>query len=231
MTADDVRHFGSSLGIVARVCLTFDNGPTEATPAVLKTLARRGLSATFFVVGRQVATPEGWALAARARAEGHRVGNHTYSHATPLGYLSAADACAEIERAEAAIGALGHVPPLFRPFGDGGHADHWLLNAAARDHLIAGGYTCVLWDNVPHDWDDRDGWVERALAMVRASSSSVLVLHDIAGACGDRLDGFLGRLLDEGHTVVQEEPDHCVPLRAGVATADLDRYVMERSGP
>ena len=216
---------------MARVCLTFDNGPTEVTPAVLETLARRGLRATFFVVGRQVATPEGRAYAARARAEGHRIGNHTHSHATPLGRLSGAEACAEIALAEAAIGDLAHTPPLFRPFGDGGHADRRLLNAAARDHLIAGGYTCVLWDAVPHDWDDPEGWVDRALAAVRAAPSCVLVLHDIPGACGGRLDGFLGRLLDEGHTVVQDAPDHCVPLRAGVATAALARYVTDRRDP
>jgi peptidoglycan/xylan/chitin deacetylase (PgdA/CDA1 family) len=216
---------------VARVCLTFDNGPTEVTPAVLDSLARRGLRATFFVVGRLVATPEGRALAARARAAGHRIGNHTHSHATPLGHLSAADARAEIALAEAAIGDLAHAPRLFRPFGEGGHADRRLLNGAARDHLIAGGYTCVLWDAVPHDWDDPEGWVDRALAMVRATPSSVLVLHDIPAACGDRLDGFLDRLLDEGHSVVQDAPDHCVPLRAGIATADLERYVTDRRGP
>ena len=66
------------------LCLTFDNGPEpEVTPGVLATLARRGIPATFFLVGDKLRDPAGLALANRARAEGHRVGNHTLTQGTP----------------------------------------------------------------------------------------------------------------------------------------------------
>ena len=58
--------------------LTFDNGPDpETTPQVLDVLARRGIRATFFVVGERLAAPGGHALAAAAQAAGHWIGNHT----------------------------------------------------------------------------------------------------------------------------------------------------------
>src|SRR3546814_19449473 len=74
------------------VTLTFDNGPEpEVTPAVLDVLARKEVAATFFVLGHKLADPERRALAERAAAEGHWIGNHTYTHETPLGRLPGED--------------------------------------------------------------------------------------------------------------------------------------------
>ena len=61
--------------------LSFDNGPEpDVTPAVLDILARRNLRATFFVIGDKLAQPGRRALAERAHAEGHWIGNHSYTH-------------------------------------------------------------------------------------------------------------------------------------------------------
>ncbi len=58
--------------------LTFDDGPSEWTPQILDVLAEYGRTATFFVVG-QSAAGRGKILE-RIVAEGHTVGNHTFSH-------------------------------------------------------------------------------------------------------------------------------------------------------
>ena len=69
-----------------RVTLTFDNGPTPGvTEGVLQTLQEHGAPATFFVVGRELERDGVRALAERAVAEGHRVGNHTLTHTVLLG--------------------------------------------------------------------------------------------------------------------------------------------------
>jgi hypothetical protein len=68
------------------VTLSFDNGPEpEATPRVLDVLARRGIPASFFVIGAKLADPARRSLCERAQAEGHWIGNHTTTHAGPLG--------------------------------------------------------------------------------------------------------------------------------------------------
>lgn len=60
------------------VAFTFDDGPSENTAALLDALKERGVHATFFVIGKQAEQhPE---LVARMAAEGHEVGNHSYSH-------------------------------------------------------------------------------------------------------------------------------------------------------
>jgi peptidoglycan/xylan/chitin deacetylase (PgdA/CDA1 family) len=63
---------------VPRLALTFDDGPSEWTEPILDLLAARGARGTFFVIGSQVERrPE---LLARMLAEGHEVGNHSWSH-------------------------------------------------------------------------------------------------------------------------------------------------------
>jgi len=60
------------------VALTFDDGPSPDTERILDVLAEHHLSAAFFMVGRQVESFPG--IARRVFAEGHEVGNHSYSH-------------------------------------------------------------------------------------------------------------------------------------------------------
>ena len=207
--------------------LSFDNGPEpDVTPAVLDILARRGLKATFFVIGNKVADPERRRLAERAYDEGHWIGNHTYTHAVPLGRLPGDDVAErEIDRTQAILGSLAHPQRWFRPFGNGGHLDDGLLRPQVVDRLIAGGYSCVLWNAVPHDWDDPDGWVERALAQCAAQPWTLMVLHDLPTGAMAHLDRFLDRASAAGARFHQDFPPCCVPIRAGEMVLPINRYV------
>jgi peptidoglycan/xylan/chitin deacetylase (PgdA/CDA1 family) len=200
-----------------RVTLSFDNGPTPGiTERVLDELKARGIKATFFVVGTRLLAAEGEALARRAKAEGHRIGNHTYSHTIPLGRCASGDAAVnEIRMAEALIGDLAEPVPLFRPFGGGGNITPDLLHRQAAEHLARAGYTCVLWNSIPRDFNDPEGWVERGLAQARAQGWTLTVLHDLPIGCADRLPEFLDRLAAEGAEFVQDFPPDCLPLKQG----------------
>jgi peptidoglycan/xylan/chitin deacetylase (PgdA/CDA1 family) len=220
---------------VPRLTLTFDNGPSPlTTPMVLDELAARGLRAIFFVVGRQVTAPGGADLVRRAAAEGHRIGNHTMSHDVPLGRLTDPDhVAAEIEATEAVLADLGVTgqPPLFRPFGEGGRLGPHLLSPWAADHLRTVGYTVVLWNSVPVDWEPPpDAWVERALADVAARDHTVVVLHDLPSGAMDHLGRFLDEVDARGIEVTTDLPADCTPLRAGVPTPELDRWVAQPTG-
>lgn len=210
------------------VTLSFDNGPDpEATPAVLDVLRRRAIRASFFVVGARLADPARRALAERAHAEGHWIGNHTFSHAGPLGdRRGPGHAAEEIGRTEALIGDLAHPDRLFRPVGGGGRLGPHLLSVEARDHLAAGAYTVVLWSAVPGDWRDPDGWPDRALEQCLGQQRPMLVLHDIAGGAMRHLDTVLGRLTDAGVSFRQEIPPDCLAMQRGVAGPALAGIVM-----
>ncbi|MBL6080378.1 polysaccharide deacetylase family protein [Belnapia sp. T18] len=198
------------------ICLSFDNGPTPGvTEAVLEVLARRRIPAMFFAVGERLRDPAARKLVERARAEGHPVGNHTLTHGAPLGRRGGTEAVHEIQETDALLGPLREPERLFRPNGGGMLGPH-LLNASAAAHLRAGGHTVVLWNAVPRDFADPEGWPETALAIAGAATAPLLmVLHDLPNGAMRHLDRVLGMLADHGVRFLAEPPAECVPLRAG----------------
>jgi peptidoglycan/xylan/chitin deacetylase (PgdA/CDA1 family) len=213
---------------MARVTLSFDNGPdAEGTPRVLDALAAHGVRASFFAVGSRLEAPGARALLERARDAGHWIGNHGYTHRTPLGRDRSREAAQrEIEATQARLGELAHPDLPFRPFGGGGRLDANLLSRAAADRLVAGRYTLVLWSCVPGDWVD-PGWVERALAEVATQAWSLVVLHDVVPDTAAQLPEFLRALRAAGHEIVQDWPESCVPIRRGVLRHSVDAWVAD----
>jgi peptidoglycan/xylan/chitin deacetylase (PgdA/CDA1 family) len=209
--------------VAAEVTLTFDNGPDpDTTPRVLDALAARGLRATFFVVGERLAAARD--LARRAHAEGHWIGNHTWTHRAPFGRLGDDSAPhREIERTQALIGELAHPDRLFRPVGGGGELGPHVLTPETVEVLVAGGYTCALWNAVPGDWHDPGGWVERALEQCRATGRTLLVLHDLPTGAMDHLERFLDTALAEGMRFTQALPEACLPIVRGQVVRPLER--------
>src|SRR5580658_6474856 len=60
------------------LALTFDDGPSESTPAILDVLARHGVAATFFQCGANAARLPN--IARAVRDAGHEIGNHSQNH-------------------------------------------------------------------------------------------------------------------------------------------------------
>lgn len=205
--------------------LTFDNGPDpDETPLVLDTLKRRGIRSTFFVIGKNLS--EHRTLAERAAAEGHWIGNHTFTHSGPLGLRQDAELAArEIGATQDQLGSLAHPHRYFRPQGGGGKLGPHLLSAEAADFLKRGNYTCVLWNSIPRDWDDPDGWVDRALTHCAGQPWTLMVLHDIASGAMRHLDRFLDQVAIKGGRLRQDFPPDCVPMADGIATGAFARYV------
>ena len=206
--------------------LSFDNGPEpEVTPGVLDLLAQRAIPASFFVMGRKLAAPGARDQAERAKAEGHWIGNHTWSHGVPLGLRTDAGVAeAEIGRTQDLLGELAHPDRLFRP-NSGGVLGHGLLNREAADYLRDGAYTCVTWNAVPGDYRDPDGWVETALAQCAAQPWTLLVLHDLPNGAMANLPRFLDLAAERGARFRQDFPPCCLPMVCGEARPALTRYV------
>jgi peptidoglycan/xylan/chitin deacetylase (PgdA/CDA1 family) len=139
-----------------KVTLTFDNGPDPdgTTAYVLDILSREHLKASFFVTGNQLSLRGARVLAERAHAEGHWIGNHTFTHSVMFGD-SKDRALPEIEigRTQEIIGELSHPNRFFRPYGAGGIISQRLLSADAVSYLAAGRYRpgCHATEDPPAD--------------------------------------------------------------------------------
>jgi peptidoglycan-N-acetylglucosamine deacetylase len=207
--------------------LSFDNGPEpEVTPGVLDLLYRRGIKTTFFVLGRKIAEPARRAIAERAQANDHWVGNHTFAHAVPLGRQpDPVIAEGEVAQTQALLGDLAGPERLFRPYGSGGRLDDGLLRPSVVKYLERERYTCVLWNAIPGDWTDPDGWVERALAQCQAQHWTLMVLHDLPTGAMRHLDRFIDRAKEAGARFRQDFPPDCVPIRRGERVLPIDGYV------
>ena len=150
------------------IALTFDDGPSESTPAILDLLAQYRVPATFFQVGANVdRLPE---VARAVAAAGHAIGNHSYAH--PLFcFRSAAFIEADLRRAQQTIRAgTGVEPEWFRaPYGV-----RWFGMGRAQRRLSLTG---VMWSTIGRDWRLNSAEVFRVLTK-GASNGAILCLHD-----------------------------------------------------
>lgn len=95
------------------IYLTFDDGPSKNTAAILDVLAEEGVPATFFVIGAE--TERGLALYQRILDEGHTLGLHTYTHEYSQIYASADAYLNDIAKLSAHLrDTVGYQPKIFR---------------------------------------------------------------------------------------------------------------------
>lgn len=93
-----------------KIALTFDDGPTENTAAILDKLSELEVKATFFVCGAEVeARPEYAKAIAQA---GHGLGNHSYTHKRMI-LKSYAYCKEEVDKTNELIRASGYEGELF----------------------------------------------------------------------------------------------------------------------
>ncbi|MDX3692987.1 polysaccharide deacetylase family protein [Streptomyces europaeiscabiei] len=150
------------------VGLTFDDGPSGNTSALLGALQRNGLRATMFNQGQYAA-----ANPAQVRAQvaaGMWVANHSYTH-PHLTRLSQAQIDSEISRTQQAIaGAGGGTPKLFRPpYGE--------TNGTVKSVAARYGLTEIIWNVDSQDWNgaSADAIVQAA---ARLTNGQVILMHD-----------------------------------------------------
>lgn len=182
----------------AYVALTFDDGPSQYTPAILDILKSKGVAATFFNVGTGVdAHP---ALEQRIVSEGHQIGNHTQDHAE-LTRQEAAKTQWEIDTAAVKItrnAGLKQPLGIFRaPYGS--------FNETTWQQAIGHISSNILWSVDTRDWTRPGATAITRSVLEGASNGGIILMHD---GGGDRsqdvaaLPGIIDGLKARGFTMV-----------------------------
>lgn len=172
------------------VALTFDDGPDPVyTPKLLDLLWEKGVKATFFVIGKRADQyPE---IMRRVWAEGHLVGNHTWSHNPLFCFLTPRRLRAEIERGTESIRrSCGSSPRFFRsPVG----LRHLLLSA----YLENAGLEYISWSIRTLDTFSDDSSVLARRILNRTAGGDIILLHDHLPRGTDAMLEALPRVIDE----------------------------------
>jgi peptidoglycan/xylan/chitin deacetylase (PgdA/CDA1 family) len=171
--------FGSALIAPPRpgeLALTFDDGPNPVwTPRLLDLLSRRGVRATFFLVGsRAQAEPD---LVRQIAAAGHLIGNHSWTHLN-LALAPAHRIEEQLSRSSDTLAQITGAPPRFfrPPFGA---RRPETLRIARRLGLVP-----VLWNAMTSDWKNpsADSIASRLTNKIdrlyRRGQAANIVLHD-----------------------------------------------------
>lgn len=150
---------------------TFDDGPDpELTPRLLDALESRGIRGWFFLIGERAAVHP--ALTRRIAAEGHLIGNHSWSHPAP-GTLGTRAYLADVARSRSTIAdIIGRDPIDYRP-------PHGHLTTGIAFGLWRSGNRIVLWSADPKDYliGNSDEVADRVQA-VASNERDIVLLHD-----------------------------------------------------
>jgi len=174
-----IERYGFSQKTIA---LTFDDGPDPRfTPQILDILSKAGVKATFFVIGGNAEkNPE---LLRRIFAEGHDIGNHTYTHPN-IEDVSKTQLNLEVSATERLFeSVLGHQTHLFRsPYGEDSEPETQ-DQVRPLEILGAQGYVFVGMRIDPSDWEQPgvDAIVDAVERQAETGEGNVVLLHDSGG--------------------------------------------------
>lgn len=195
----DIRKFNADIPAKVDKCtvpntlaLTFDDGPSNFTEAVLDILKEHNARATFFVAG--VNNGHGQLdiryadTLRRMVSEGHQIGSHTWSHPN-LDKLSSYDRKMELWKNERAItNCVGKMPTFMRP-------PMVICGDACMKDMKALGYHVVGWEVDSQDWHDPQPSVtettSRLTKEMHQRHNMFLIQHDTSYTTIDVLKSVL----------------------------------------
>lgn len=190
----DVMSYSAKTADKNKVAITFDDGPNpEYTVELLEGLQKRGVKATFFVLGAEVEKyPD---IVKKIDDGGHLIGVHSYEHVN-FGQIGDEAAIEQIEKTQEAIHNVtgkyaGYIRP---PYGC------WKKSLDVEVPLIE-----VLWDIDPLDWatKDADMVVQRILKGV--PEGSIILLHDASQSSVQAAFSVIDILQQENYEFVTVE--------------------------
>ncbi len=177
-----------------KIVLTFDDGPDPRwTPKILDILREKKAPAAFFVIGD--AGSRNPSLLKREFAEGHEIGNHTYTH-PQFDKISHAEVRIQLNLTERLIGSsLGVKTILFRPPYGIDHQPEYAEEVAALPIPQELGYVLVGSRIDPHDWQQTPGNRVPAAEIVQnvlrqAEKGNIVLLHDGGGDRGQTVEAL-----------------------------------------
>ena len=167
-----------------RVALTFDDGPHATyTPLLLDGLRKRGIHATFFLMGKNIRGMQ---------RDGHLIGNHTYDH-VQLDKLPGDQACQQIIKTNNEIYEItGEYPMYLRP----------PYGAWPKDLELCVTMLPVFWDVDTLDWKSKNVRSVENIVQREVKDGSIILMHDSFSTSVEAALEIADMLTEEGYDLV-----------------------------
>lgn len=187
LTEDVINVIDPSKPVVA---ITFDDGPSQYTEEIIKTLKDNDCNATFFVLGNKVEAYQD--VIKQSIKDGNEIGNHSYNHKW-LSRLSTDEVKEQIDKTQNILKeTVGYTPTLLRPTYES-------VNQRIRKNT---DLDIVLWTIDTKDWKIKssDRIVEKIVKSV--SDGDIILMHDIFKRSSDALKKLIPILKEQGYQFV-----------------------------
>jgi peptidoglycan/xylan/chitin deacetylase (PgdA/CDA1 family) len=204
------------------IAMTFDDGPSATnTPKLLDMAAQRHIKLTFFVLGECV--KQNPTVLQREVAEGHEIGNHSWSHPN-LAKLSDEAVRSQLQRTQDIIfQTAGVKPTLMRPpYGELTKRQRIWVNHEFN-------YKVILWDVDPLDWKRPGPSVVARRIIAGAQPGSIILSHDIHPPTIEAMPEVFDALLAKGFKFVTVS--ELLAMNKGGERPEVANHPEVRSSP
>jgi peptidoglycan/xylan/chitin deacetylase (PgdA/CDA1 family) len=177
------------------IAISFDDGPAENyTNDILNILDTENVKATFFCIGNRIAGNE--FILKRVKAEGHIIGNHSYSHHFWFDMYSSKKMLNDLQQMDDEMErATGFRPKLFRP-------PYGVTNPNLAKAIKKGGYTPVGWSVRSLDTVAKDKKQLLSKIVDAIKPGAVFLFHDTCKITLDVLPEFIQEVKKRGYNIV-----------------------------
>jgi len=188
---------GNPLEKDKKIALTFDDGPHEMTLTILELLKKHNAKATFFCIGKNIEIrPE---ILKKVVAEGHTVGNHSYSHSPFFDFYGKNKVIAEINKTDDLIASvIGKKPSLFRP-------PYGVTNPSIRRALAVTNHKTIGWNIRSLDGVFKKEKFLLDRIVKRIKPGGIVLLHDTSVETVNVLEQLLSFFQTNNYVVVPLE--------------------------
>lgn len=179
-----------------QIAISFDDGPAPAhTAEILQVLKFNQVPAAFFCIGKNIAGNE--QLLKQIAADGHIIGNHSYSHHYWFDLFSTKKMRADVEMMNKEVkNTVGLNPCLFRP-------PYGVTTPNMRRVMEQTGLTAVGWNIRSLDTVIKDQ--EKLLHKISSALSpgAIILLHDTSITTLSVLPSFIAGARHQGYEFVR----------------------------
>ncbi len=175
--------------------LTFDDGPHVQTDAILQVLDKHDCKASFFVIGKQIASNEG--VLRKIAKKGHIIGGHSFYHKSNFPIQTSQRIQQELYETNKLIHAIiGKTPRFFRP--PFGVMSPFIAHAVKKSGLYVMGWNVRSFDT--------ENNLKKTLERVKVKTSNkpnvIYLLHDSTENIAELLDSIIIYLKENNYKII-----------------------------